>query len=323
MTAPEHADGEAGSGEGLAVHDLVGYAEHLAELSGFVFEELAQGLDQREAHALRKAADVVVALDRRRRALEGYRLDHVRVERALREEAHVAQGRRFLLEHLDESGADDAPLLLGILHAGQALEESLGSVDVAQIEVEAVAAQRHDLLCLASPQQAVVDEDAGELITNGLVDQRGDHGRVDAAGETADDPVVADAGANARRLRARRSPPWSSRRARRRRERGSSPEPRAHGAYARPRGGTALRRNGASGPRKRRSASCRCAQGCASPGGSASILSPWLIQTRMGRGSRPAKRSLSSSMLKSARPYSRRCARATAPPSNRKSTPMP
>src|SRR3546814_3548402 len=61
-----------------------------------------------------------------------------------------------------------------------------------------IAEQADDVLALALAQQAVVDEDAGELLTNGFVDQHGSHGRIDAAGEAADHAALADLFANLR-----------------------------------------------------------------------------------------------------------------------------
>ena len=48
------------------------------------------------------------------------------------------------------------------------------------------------LLGLARPQQAVVDEHAGQLVADRPLDQRGRDRRVDAAGQPADHPPVAD-----------------------------------------------------------------------------------------------------------------------------------
>ena len=56
-----------------------------------------------------------------------------------------------------------------------------------------------DLLGLARPQQAVVDEDAGELVADGAVHQRRRDRAIDAAGEAADDAPVADLRPDARR----------------------------------------------------------------------------------------------------------------------------
>ena len=48
------------------------------------------------------------------------------------------------------------------------------------------------LLGFALAQQPVVHEDAGQLVADGALHQRGGHGGVDAAGQSADDPGVAD-----------------------------------------------------------------------------------------------------------------------------------
>ena len=52
-----------GPGEGLAPHHLLGQAQFLADRPHLVLEEVAQRLDQLEAHVGGQAAHVVVALD--------------------------------------------------------------------------------------------------------------------------------------------------------------------------------------------------------------------------------------------------------------------
>ena len=80
----------------------------------------------------------------------------------------------------------------GSVDAGEAREEALLGVDVDERHLEVVAEGLDDLLGLVLAQQAVVDEDAGQLVADRLVDeQRGDRG-VDAAREGADDALVAD-----------------------------------------------------------------------------------------------------------------------------------
>ena len=86
-----HADGEAGAGEGVAADEGLGQAQLAAELAHLVLEQLAQGLDQGQVHALGQAADIVVRLDGDAGALEGDALDHVGVEGALGEEADVGE----------------------------------------------------------------------------------------------------------------------------------------------------------------------------------------------------------------------------------------
>ena len=62
-----------------------------------------------------------------------------------------------------------------------------------------VAAERLDDLCgLVLSEQAVVDEDARELVADGLVDEKGGDGGVDSTGERAEDAVAPDAGRSRR-----------------------------------------------------------------------------------------------------------------------------
>src|SRR3546814_8802952 len=57
--------------------------------------------------AFGQAADIMVRLDRHRRpARKAHRLDHVRIERALRQEVRPADLLRFLLEHGNELAAE-------------------------------------------------------------------------------------------------------------------------------------------------------------------------------------------------------------------------
>ncbi len=78
---------------------------------------------------------------------------------------------------------------------GQPRQEPLLGVDVDQRDPEALERLDH-LLGLVQPHQAVIDEDAGQLLPHRAVDeQRRDRG-VDAAGEAADHPALADLGAD-------------------------------------------------------------------------------------------------------------------------------
>ena len=96
------------------------------------------------------------------------------------------------LEDLDEQAADGLALVLGVLDAVEGGEEALALVGVDQRDVVVVAEERHHLLRLAEPHQPGVDEDAGELVADRLVDQhRGDRA-VDPAREAADHALAAD-----------------------------------------------------------------------------------------------------------------------------------
>ena len=137
-------------------------------------------------------ADVVVRLDLRGDALGAAGLDHVRVERALDEEARLAQLLGLLFEDADELLADDPALLLRLGHALEPREEAVGRVDVDERDVEVALERLDHLRGLVLAQQAVVDEDAGQLVADRLVHEQRRDRRVDAAGERAEDALAAD-----------------------------------------------------------------------------------------------------------------------------------
>ncbi len=87
----------------------------------------------------------------------------------------------LVLEDADELGADDLPLGLGVSLARELREEALLGVDVDELDPQLLAEGLDDLLALALSHQAVVDEDAGELIADRPVDERRGSCRVDPA----------------------------------------------------------------------------------------------------------------------------------------------
>jgi hypothetical protein len=119
-------------------------------------------------------------------------LDHVGIERALGEEGGAARLARVGVEDVDEEPADGLALGLGVGDALERGEEALGLVGVDQRDVVVVAEKADDLLGLAEAHQAGIDEDAGQLLADRLVDQDGGDRRIDAAGEPADHAAGAD-----------------------------------------------------------------------------------------------------------------------------------
>ena len=105
---------------------------------------------------------------------------------------------RLLLEHVDEELADGLALDLRVGHALERADEQVLRLHVDERDVVVVAEERDDLLGFGCAHQAVVDEDAGELVADGLVDQHRGDGGIDAAGQAADHPAGADLGADAR-----------------------------------------------------------------------------------------------------------------------------
>ena len=246
-----------GPGNGWRQTIALGQAELLADAPHLVLEQQAQRLDELQLHVLGEAADVVVRLDLRGDARR-CRPTRSRPSRACpaRGSAASPSFARLLLEDADELLADASASPRGRSTPGEPREEALLRLDVDERHVEVAAEGLDDLLGLVLAQQAVVDEDAGELVADRLVhEQRGDR-RVDAARERAEDALASRPARGSARP-APRSPRRASRpAARRRRRRGSSSAAPGRAACARPRGGTGRRRGA-------RSASSKAATGVA------------------------------------------------------------
>ena len=118
------------------------------------------------------------------------RFDDVRVERALGQEVDPTEFGRLLLEDPDELVADDLALLLGVLDAGQSIEESPARLDHDQAHPEVSLEGDPEELGLLLAHQAVVDVDAGQPVADRTVDEGGRDRRIDAAREGADDEPV-------------------------------------------------------------------------------------------------------------------------------------
>ena len=95
------------------------------------------------------------------------------------------------LEHADELATDDLALELRIDDVGEEAEEPLLRVHHLEVDTGGLDEVALHLLGLALAQQAVVDEHAGQLVADRTLDESGGHRGVDAAGEAADDPLVA------------------------------------------------------------------------------------------------------------------------------------
>src|SRR6185437_13781094 len=155
----QYAHRQAGAGKGLTTQQLSINAQVGADAADFVLEELAQGLDQLQAHVGGQAADVVVAFDHRRGAADGDGLDHVGVESSLHQEVGVqAAGLGF--EGFDKDPANDLALLFRVGDAGERGQEGGAGVHGDDIEAQLAAEVVLHLLELIETQQAVVDEHA-------------------------------------------------------------------------------------------------------------------------------------------------------------------
>lgn len=107
------------------------------------------------------------------------------------QESRIAHVFCVFLEHIDKELADDLALGLGVRDTVELAQEQLLLVSVDQRHVVVVAEHGDDLFGLTLAQQTVVNEDAGQLIANGFVNQHGGDGGVHAAGKATDHLLVA------------------------------------------------------------------------------------------------------------------------------------
>ena len=195
----QDAHPQAGTGEGVAIDHVRGQAQFDADLAHLVLEQLPQGFHQPQLHVLRQTADVVVGLDDLGLAGPGAGgFDDVGVDGALGQPFDVRQLIGLGLEDVDEGGTDDLALELRVIDPGQALEKARPGVDADDLDPHVAGEGAHDLIALPQAQQAVIDEDAGQALADGPVQQGGDHGGIHPAGEAEQDLVLphllADAG---------------------------------------------------------------------------------------------------------------------------------
>ena len=136
-------------------------------------------------------------LDRRGAVALAAGLDHVGVERALDQEPRALELAGLVLEDADELVADDLALASRARSTPARRSRNRSSASTwTSFTPELVAERVYDLLGLVLAHQAVVHEDARELVADRAVDQRRGGRRVDAAGEAADHLRVAHLGAD-------------------------------------------------------------------------------------------------------------------------------
>src|SRR5690606_13097009 len=98
----------------------------------------------------------------------------------------------FFFEYFDEEASNRLALLFRIGFAFQFTDEAVGSIHEDQRQIVMFAEHLDNLLRLVLTHQAVVDENAGELVPNGFVGQKGCNGGINATGKRADDLAAAD-----------------------------------------------------------------------------------------------------------------------------------
>ena len=180
------ADRQTGAGERLTPNHVVRHAQLLADLANLVLEQHAERLHQTagelRAHIGRQTADVVVRLNHRA-ALDRAGFDHVRVNRALREEFHALELLGLVGEAVDELAADQLALRLRVGNARQLGQEAVARVHDDQIHRELLGEDLADGFGFVFAHEAVIDVNAGQALADGAGDQRRRDGGIHAAGE--------------------------------------------------------------------------------------------------------------------------------------------
>jgi hypothetical protein len=162
------------TGEGMPPDDVVRHAELQAQLANLVFEQIAERLDQLEFQILGQSAHVMVQFDGGGRAVgRSAAFDHVRIQRALRQETAAFDLCRLVGKTLDKSMAYAASFFLRIGNAGQRVEKFILGLYHVQIRLEMIGKFLDDRFFLVFSQQTVIDQDTGELPSDSLRQQSG------------------------------------------------------------------------------------------------------------------------------------------------------
>ena len=187
---------------------MLGQPQLAPQGAHLVLEQLAQGLDQLQVHALGQAADVVVRLDGDGGpAGERHALDHVGVERALGQElrgcwsapeAPEEEPPPSFLASSSNTSMKSPPMVLrlasgSVLPASAVRKRLLASTCTRGILKAPRNSETTSLasLSLSRPWSTKMQV---SWCADRLVDQHGGHRAVDAAGEAADDAALADLG---------------------------------------------------------------------------------------------------------------------------------
>ena len=127
-----------------------------------------------------------------RPAVKGYGLNHIRIERALREKFCVFDLLGLGVENIDESRADDFTFTLWIAHPFQLVEEGIFGVHMDEVNLIMFLKQIDDLIALALTHHARIHIDTGQLITNRFMDEYRRHRAIHPAAKPANHMTIAN-----------------------------------------------------------------------------------------------------------------------------------
>ena len=179
------ADTESGSGEGLAVHHVIGQTKLFTDHTYLILEQKLDWFHKFESELLGKSADVVVGLDT-------VALEDIGVDGTLSEEFDSLDLLGFLLEDCDELGTDDLPLLLRVRDPCKFVEEAVCGIHIYEVCLHLVPEDVDDLLGLSLTEETVIYVNACEVLSDGFDEKCSHYGGVYTAGEGQKDLSVTD-----------------------------------------------------------------------------------------------------------------------------------
>src|SRR5438552_5150764 len=142
-------------------------------------------------HTFGQTADVVVRLDRLRGPFHRNRFNDVRIQSSLNEKIHGADLFRLLLEYANEFISDQLTFSLRIAHSSQHIEKALRSIYSPNIQMQVVLKHRKHFFEFVLSQQAGVDENTDQTVSDSLRNQCSGHrGIHTAADRTQGTPVT-------------------------------------------------------------------------------------------------------------------------------------
>ena len=173
----------------MAFDKTLGHFQLMAHPADFILEEPAERLAEPKSHLIGKSTDIVVALDDHTRNAQAF--NAVRIDCTLRQPLGIRDLPGLCIEYLDEVPADDLAFLFRVSHAFQILEELFRSIHACHVQSKSLVSL-HYLCKFVLAQHAMINEDTGKVLADCLVEQYRTYGRVDTAGKTEDDTVIAD-----------------------------------------------------------------------------------------------------------------------------------
>ena len=165
----------------MAGDEMLRHTELTPHTTHLVLEQPLQRLAELQAHLLRQSSHIVMALDDLARDVQ--RLDTVWIDGTLRQPLGIGDLLRLGIEHLHEVAADDLTLLLRLIDTSQVSEELLAGIDTDHVEAQYFIVVHH-LTELVLTEHTVIDEDTGEAVADGSVQQHGSNGGVDTSTQT-------------------------------------------------------------------------------------------------------------------------------------------